>query len=82
MDVIDKKKTFKDQPNNTAAFTKFIHLAFNLFIQENLLDKEVNNTVKNLNYLTVGMKIYMANGKDILQQIDIRSLLNLNSNEI
>ncbi|PKB95143.1 hypothetical protein RhiirA5_437293 [Rhizophagus irregularis] len=40
MDVIDKKKTFKDQPRNTTAFTKFIHSAFNLFIQENLLEAE------------------------------------------
>lgn len=77
MDVIDEKKTFKDQPSNTAAFTKFIHLAFNLFIQEKLSGKEVNDAVKNLNYLTVDMKVYMANGNDILQQIDVRSLLNL-----
>ncbi|CAB4494407.1 unnamed protein product [Rhizophagus irregularis] len=77
MDVIDEKKTFKDQPRNTTAFTKFIHSAFNLFIQENLLGKEVNDTVKNLNYLTVDMKVYTANGNDILQRIDIRSLLNL-----
>ena len=80
MDAIDKKKTFEDQPNNIDAFTKFIHLAFNLFIQEKLLGKEVNDTVKNLNYLTVDMKIYTANGKDILQKIDINSLLRNNSN--
>ena len=73
MDAIDKKKTFEDQPNNIDAFTKFIHLAFNLFIQEKLLGKEVN-------YLTVDMKIYTANGKDILQKININSLLRNNSN--
>ncbi|UZO10515.1 uncharacterized protein OCT59_002096 [Rhizophagus irregularis] len=48
-----------------------------MFIQENLLGKEVNDTVKNLNYLTVDMKVYTVNGNDILQRIDIRSLLNL-----
>ena len=80
MDTIDEKKTFDDQPNNIDAFTKFIHLAFNLFIQENLLGKEVNDAVKNLNYLTVDMKIYAANGKDVLQKVDIKSLLRNNSN--
>jgi len=80
MDTIDEKKTFDDQPNNIDAFTKFIHLVFNLFIQENLLGKEVNDAVKNLNYLTVDMKIYAVNGKDILQKIDIKSLLRNNLN--
>ena len=79
MDVIDEKKTFKDQPNNIAAFTNFICRAFNLFIKENILDEDVKEDVKNLNHLTVDIKVYLASGKDVLQQIDIRSLLNLNS---
>ncbi|CAG8738218.1 19911_t:CDS:2, partial [Rhizophagus irregularis] len=39
-EYITEKKTFKDQPRNTTAFTKFIHSAFNMFIQENLLEAE------------------------------------------
>ena len=48
-----------------------IGLVFNLFIQENLLGKEVNEAVKMLNHLTVDIKVYIANGNDVLQQIDV-----------
>ena len=77
MDAIDEKKTFKDKPENANTFTRFIQLAFNFFIQECLLDKDVNDAVKNLNYITVDIEIFAADGKIILQQLDIRSFLNL-----
>src|SRR2546421_9696640 len=37
--------------------------------QECLLDKDVNDTVKNLNYITVDMEIFAVDGKIILQQL-------------
>ena len=78
MDAIDEQKTFKDQPENVVTFIKFVRSAFNLFVQENLLDKEVIDAVKDLNNITVDMKIFAADGRDVLQKLDIRTLLNLN----
>ena len=78
MDAIDEKKTFKDQPENATKFTKFIRSAFNLFVHENLMNKKVIDDVKkNLNHITADMKIFAADGKDTLQQLDIRELLKL-----
>ena len=77
MDAIDEKKSFKDQSENVTKFNKFIQSAFDLFVQEKLLNKEVINDVKNLNYMTADMKIFAADGRDVLQQLDIKSLLNL-----
>ena len=71
MDAINEKKTFKDKPENANTFTRFIQLAFNFFVQECLLDKDVNDAVKNLNYITVDMEIFAADRKIILQQLDI-----------
>ncbi|CAG8679000.1 11520_t:CDS:2 [Funneliformis caledonium] len=68
---------FKDQPENVVTFTKFVQSAFNLFIQENLLNKEVIDAVKNLNNITVDMKIFAADGRDVLQKLDIRTLEEL-----
>ena len=79
MDAIDEKKTFKDQPENLIKFTKFIRMAFNFFVQEYLLSRDVNDAVKNLNYITADMKIFTSSGKDVLQDLDISSLLNLNN---
>ncbi|CAG8768954.1 1036_t:CDS:1, partial [Funneliformis caledonium] len=44
----------------------------------NLLDKEVIDAIKDLNNITVDMKIFAADGRDVLQKLDIRTLLNLN----
>ncbi|CAG8702852.1 13506_t:CDS:2, partial [Funneliformis caledonium] len=77
MNVVNEQKTFKDQPENIIKFNNFIRSAFNLFVQENLLDKDVIDAVKDLNYITVDIEIFTADGKDSLQQLDIRSLLKL-----
>ncbi|CAG8465627.1 15316_t:CDS:2 [Racocetra persica] len=77
MDVTDVQKIFNDHLDNVVYFTNFIQSAFNLFVQESLLDKEVVNAVKNLNYMTVDLEIFMADGKDKLQKLDLRSLLKL-----
>ncbi|RIB03368.1 hypothetical protein C2G38_2225275 [Gigaspora rosea] len=77
MDVTDVQKTFEDQPENIAKFTNFIQLAFNLFVQENLSDEDVIEEVKDLNYLTIDMKVFTADRKNYLQQLDIKSLLKL-----
>jgi len=79
MDAIDEKKTFRDQPENLIKFTRFIRMAFNFFVQECLLDKDVNDSVKNLNYLTADMKVFTSSGKDVLQDLNISLLLNLNN---
>jgi len=79
VDAIDEKKTFRDHPRNLALFTRFIRLSFNLFVQEHLLNKEVMDSVKNLNHITADMKVFIASGKDILQDLDVKSLLNLNN---
>ncbi|CAG8483661.1 4016_t:CDS:1, partial [Funneliformis caledonium] len=44
---------------------------------EKLLNKEVINDIKILNYMTADMKIFAADERDVLQQLDIKSLLNL-----
>jgi hypothetical protein len=77
MDAIDRKKTFKDHPENVVTFTGFIQSAFNFYVQEVLLEKEVNDAVKNLNHMTVDMKVFPADGKEVLKKLDIRLLLNL-----
>ena len=79
VDAIDEKKTFRDHLRNLALFTRFIRLSFNLFVQEHLLNKEVMDSVKNLNHITADMKVFIASGKDILQDLDVKSLLNLNN---
>ncbi|CAG8454181.1 13003_t:CDS:2 [Racocetra fulgida] len=75
IDILDLEKTFRKWPENVVKFTKFIRSAFNLFVQENLLDKDVINEVKDLNYMTVNMIIFTADGNDSLQQLDLGSLL-------
>jgi len=77
MDVTDVQRTFRDRPENIEKFTNFIRSSFNLFVQEILLDKDVIDDVKNLNYITVDMEIFTADRKDSLQQLDLRSLLKL-----
>ncbi|RIB21597.1 hypothetical protein C2G38_2140581 [Gigaspora rosea] len=77
MDATDVQKMFRDQPENVDKFSNFIRSAFDLFIQEDLLDKDVVIEFKNLNHLTVDMNIFTANGKDSLQKLDLRSLLKL-----
>ncbi|CAG8851354.1 39467_t:CDS:2, partial [Gigaspora margarita] len=76
MDVTDVQKTFEEQRVNVNMFTSFIQSAFNLFVQEELLDKDVINDVKDLNYMTVDMEVFTADGKEALQQINIRDLYN------
>ncbi|CAG8855431.1 12915_t:CDS:1, partial [Gigaspora margarita] len=49
----------------------FIQSAFNLFVQEELLDKNVINDVKDLNYMMVDMEVFTADGKEALQQINV-----------
>ncbi|CAG8556885.1 1522_t:CDS:2, partial [Funneliformis caledonium] len=54
------------------------HTKFNILSEkEKLLNKEVINNIKNLNYMTADMKIFAADGRDVLQQLDIKLLLNL-----
>ncbi|CAB4446832.1 unnamed protein product [Rhizophagus irregularis] len=77
IDAIDEKKSFIDRPENASIFTDFIQSAFKLFIQENLLNKDVINAVKDLNYITVDMEIFAMDGRDILRKLDIRSILKL-----
>ncbi|CAG8838002.1 6582_t:CDS:2, partial [Gigaspora margarita] len=77
IDILDLEKTFRKRPENVAKFTKFIRTAFNLFVQENLLDKDVINEVKDLNYMTVNMIIFTADGNDSSQQLDLGSLLKV-----
>ncbi|RIB25024.1 hypothetical protein C2G38_2279499 [Gigaspora rosea] len=72
MDATDVQKTFRDQPENVDKFSNFIRSAFDLFIQEDLLDKDVVIEFKNLNHLTVDMNIFTADGKDSLQKLDHR----------
>ncbi|CAG8713364.1 3203_t:CDS:2, partial [Dentiscutata erythropus] len=43
MDVTDVQKTFEEQRVNVNMFTDFIKSAFDLFVQEELLDKDVIN---------------------------------------
>ncbi|CAG8563259.1 4437_t:CDS:2, partial [Cetraspora pellucida] len=71
MDVTDVQRTFRDRHDNIEKFTNFIRSAFNLFVQEILLNKNVINAVKNLNYITVDMEIFTADGKDSLRQLDL-----------
>ncbi|RIB11798.1 hypothetical protein C2G38_2202485 [Gigaspora rosea] len=75
VDILDLEKTFRKRPENVVKFTKFIRSAFNLFVQENLLDKDVINEVKDLNYMIVNMIIFTANRNNSLQQLDLVSLL-------
>jgi hypothetical protein len=77
IDAIDEKKSFIDRPENASIFTDFIQSAFKLFVQENLLNKDVINAVKDLNYITVDMEIFTMDGRDILRKLDIRSMLKL-----
>ncbi|CAG8474672.1 hypothetical protein C2G38_2036500 [Gigaspora rosea] len=78
MDVTYIQKTFRDQPENVDKFSNFIRSAFKLFVQEDLLDKDVvNEFKKNLNYLTVDMRIFTADGNETLQQLDLWSLFKL-----
>ncbi|CAG8792318.1 8046_t:CDS:1, partial [Racocetra persica] len=42
-----------------------------------LLDEDMINVIKNLNYIKVNMEVYMADRKDCLQQLDLRLLLKL-----
>lgn len=65
-DVIDEKKSFIDRPENASTFTKFIQSAFKLFVQEKLLNKDVIDAVKDLNYTTADMEIFTMDGRDIL----------------
>ncbi|CAG8756578.1 8239_t:CDS:2, partial [Racocetra fulgida] len=73
MDVTDMQKTFREQPHNVFIFTDFIRMAFKFFVQEKLLDKDVIDAVKNLNYIVVDMEIFSANEKGSMQQLDISS---------
>ncbi|CAG8496008.1 5226_t:CDS:2, partial [Dentiscutata heterogama] len=75
--VTDMQKTFEEQRVNVNMFTDFIKSAFDLFVQEELLDKDVINDVKDLNYKTVDMEVFIADGKEALQQINVRSLLRI-----
>ncbi|RIB24268.1 hypothetical protein C2G38_2169018 [Gigaspora rosea] len=78
MDVTDVQKTFRDQAENVDKFSNFIRSAFKLFVQEDLLDKDVvNEFKKNLNLLTVDMRIFTADGNETLQQLDLWSFLKL-----
>ncbi|CAG8762498.1 3398_t:CDS:2, partial [Cetraspora pellucida] len=71
MNVTDMQKTFEEQYVNVNMFTDFIKSAFDLFVQEELLDKDVINDVKDLNYKTVDMEVFTADGKEALQQINV-----------
>ncbi|CAG8740531.1 9095_t:CDS:2 [Dentiscutata erythropus] len=73
MDMIDVQKTFEEQCVNINMFTDFIQSAFNLFVQEELLDQEVVNDVKDLNYKMVDMEVFTADREEALQQINISS---------
>ncbi|CAG8669203.1 17175_t:CDS:2, partial [Cetraspora pellucida] len=75
IDVTDVQKTFRNQHDNVDKFNDFIRTAFDLFVQENLLDKDVINEFKELNHMTVDMNIFTANGKEYLQQLDLQALL-------
>ncbi|KAF0465699.1 hypothetical protein F8M41_026233 [Gigaspora margarita] len=77
MDVKDVQKTFEEQRVNVNIFTDFMQLVFDLFVQEELLDKDVINDVKDLNYKTVDMEVFTADRKEALQQINVRSLLKI-----
>ena len=77
MDSIDEKRTFIDKPENVIVFNEFIHSAFKLIVQENLLNKDEVDDVKDLNYMTADMQVFASDGGNILQQIDVKSLLNL-----
>ncbi|CAG8644297.1 4978_t:CDS:2, partial [Cetraspora pellucida] len=79
IDVTDVQRTFRDRPENIEKFTNFIQSSFNLFVQEILLDKDVIDDVKNLNYITVDMEIFMADRKDSLQQLDLRGECSQNT---
>jgi uncharacterized protein YpiB (UPF0302 family) len=75
VDVVDERKTFIDHPTNADTFTEFVQEAFKLFVQENISKKNVINDVKNLNNMTYDLEIFAADGKNILQQLDIQLLL-------
>jgi hypothetical protein len=79
MDAIDEITTFNNHPENSKKFTNFIHKAFKLLVQESLLDKDVIDDIKKLNHLTVDMEIFVADGSNILSQLDVRSMLQLDS---
>jgi hypothetical protein len=80
MDVIDEIKTFKDHSENIEIFNHFIQVSFKLLIQERLLNKAVIDDIKNnLNHITVDMEIFAANGRNVLQKLDVRSMLKLDS---
>ena len=53
-------------------FNEFVREAFKLLIRETLLDENVIEDIKNLNYTTANMKIFAADGGDILNKLDIR----------
>lgn len=76
IDAIDEIKTFKNHANNINIFTRFIQAVFKLLVQENLLNKDVIDDIKNLTYITVDMEIFAADGRN-LNQLDIRSMLKL-----
>ncbi|CAG8827258.1 22321_t:CDS:2, partial [Cetraspora pellucida] len=63
--------TERNWPENIKKFTNFIRSLFNFFVQEILLDKDVIDDVKNLNYIMVDMEIFTADRKDFLQQLDL-----------
>ncbi|CAG8788124.1 16770_t:CDS:2, partial [Cetraspora pellucida] len=44
---------------------------FDLFVQEELLDKDVINDVKDLNYKMVDIEVFTADRKEALQQINV-----------
>ncbi|RIB09000.1 hypothetical protein C2G38_2210051 [Gigaspora rosea] len=74
-EFIRKYKLTKARQPEMQQISEYIMETFNLFVQENLLDKDVINEVKDLNYMTVNMIIFTADGNDSLQQLDLGSLL-------
>ncbi|RIB29663.1 hypothetical protein C2G38_2154752 [Gigaspora rosea] len=74
-EFIRKYKLTKARQPEMQQISEYITETFNLFVQENLLDKDVINEVKDLNYMTVNMIIFIADGNDSLQQLDLGSLL-------
>ena len=72
MEAIDEIKTFKNHPKNVDMFNEFVREAFKLLIWKTLLDENVIEDIKNLNYMTANMKIFAAYGGDILNKLDIR----------
>jgi|tagenome__1003787_1003787.scaffolds.fasta_scaffold20988019_2 hypothetical protein len=79
MEAIDEIKTFEDHSENIDIFNRFIQATFKvLTVEEALLGKDVFDEIRDLNQITVDMKIFSADGRD-LNQLNIRSMLKLNS---